>query len=80
MLGNLLAVATALGLPAKVVCGFVDDEVNAVLDVDIQREVAFSMVALGYNPAIRRNLPPRYRPSGLRNCPAPRSEIDYPII
>src|SRR5947207_3491263 len=49
LLANLLAVATALGLPAKVVCGFVDSTVNRLLDVDSQREVAFSMVAIGYD-------------------------------
>jgi len=34
LLANLLAVATALGLPAQVVCGFVDASVNRLLDVD----------------------------------------------
>src|SRR5213078_3767057 len=52
VLANLLAVATALGLPAKVVCGFVDAEVNRLLDVDAQREVAYSLVAVGYDPAL----------------------------
>ncbi len=47
LLANLLAVATAQGLPAKVVCGFVDDTVNRLLDVDPGREVAFSLVPLG---------------------------------
>src|SRR5882724_10091927 len=42
LLANLLAVGTALGLPAKVVCGFVDASVNRLLDVDTQREVPFS--------------------------------------
>src|SRR3984893_16036334 len=31
LLANLLAVGTAVGLPAKVVCGFVDDTVNRLL-------------------------------------------------
>src|ERR1700716_1623774 len=48
LLANLLALATALGLPAKVVCGFVDATVNGLLDVDSQREVAFSLVPLGH--------------------------------
>src|SRR6202011_2171931 len=48
LLANLLAVATALGLPARVVCGFVDADVNRLLDVDPDREVAFSLVALGH--------------------------------
>jgi len=52
VLANLLAVATALGLPAKVVCGFQDAEVNRLLDVDPQREVVFSLVALGHVSAL----------------------------
>src|ERR1700693_5415824 len=55
LLANLLAVGTALGLPAKVVCGFVDDTVTALLDVDPQREVAFSLLPLGYGS----DLPPQ---------------------
>src|SRR6266478_8275785 len=46
LLANLIAVATAFGLPAKIACGFVDATVNRLLDVDTQREVAFSLVAL----------------------------------
>ena len=34
LLANLLAVATALGMPAKVICGFLDAEVNRLVDVD----------------------------------------------
>src|SRR6266446_6450448 len=52
LLANLLAVATALGLPARLVCGFVDASVNRLLDVDPQREVAFSLVALGHAAAL----------------------------
>src|SRR5580692_11219351 len=44
LLANMLAVATAQGLSAKVVCGFVDSAVNRLLDVDSEREVAFSVV------------------------------------
>src|SRR5258708_23200047 len=49
LLANLLAVATALGLPANVVCGFVDATVNSLLDVDPEREIAFSLVAVGHS-------------------------------
>jgi SagB-type dehydrogenase family enzyme len=80
MLGNLLAVATALGLPAKVICGFVDDEVNALLDVDMRREVAFSMVALGYAPAIPSQSPAKVLPLALETVPLSRREVDYPIM
>jgi hypothetical protein len=55
LLANLLAVATVLRLPARVVSGFVDATVNGLLDVDSQREVAFSLVALGHASALRHS-------------------------
>jgi SagB-type dehydrogenase family enzyme len=90
LLANLLAVATALGLPAKVVCGFVDATVNRLLDVDSQREVAFSLVALGHDSGLSaRPAPPpqtapqalaEISPLGLETVPLSRDEIDYPLM
>jgi SagB-type dehydrogenase family enzyme len=90
MLANLLAVATALGLPAKVVCGFVDATVNRLLDVDSQREVAFSLVALGHDSGLSGQLAPPSQttartlaeilPLGLETVPLSRDEIDYPLM
>ena len=48
LLSNMLAVGTSLGLPSKLVMGFVDQQINALLDVDTNKEVAFSMVAVGH--------------------------------
>src|ERR1700716_66428 len=84
LLANLLAVATALGLPAKVVCGFVDATVNGLLDVDTQREVAFSMVALGHTSELpSQTVPPvstEVSPLGLETVPLSGHEIDYPLM
>ena len=90
LLANLLAVATAQGLPAKVVCGFVDATVNRLLDVDSEREVAFSLVALGHDtglPAQIASLSPEVRreianipPLGLETVPLSQREIDYPLM
>jgi SagB-type dehydrogenase family enzyme len=79
LLANLLAVATAQGLPAKVVCGFEDDKVNALLDIDARREVAFSLVPVGYSSA---QLPqsPAISPLGFETVPLSRQEIDYPLM
>jgi SagB-type dehydrogenase family enzyme len=81
LLANLLAVATALGLPAKIVCGFVDATVNGLLDVDSHREVAFSLVALGYESS---GVPPQtsvnISPLGLETVPLSRHEIDYSLM
>jgi SagB-type dehydrogenase family enzyme len=80
LLANLLAVATALGLPAKVVCGFVDASVNRLLDVDAQREVAFSLVAVGYDSTFPLLTPPEVFPLSRETVPLSRNEIDYPLM
>jgi len=80
LLANLLAVATALGLPAQVVCGFVDASVNRLLDVDSQREVAFSIVALGHVAALPPPSPEEISPLGLETVPLSEREVDYPLM
>jgi len=80
VLANLLAVATALGLPAKVVCGFQDAKVNRLLDVDPQREVAFSLVALGHVSALPPQPPSEISPLGLETVPPSQREVDYPLM
>jgi SagB-type dehydrogenase family enzyme len=80
LLANLLAVATSLGMPAKVSCGFVDAEVNRLLDVDSEREVAFSMVALGHAAKMAPPSPGELSPLQVESIPASRNEIDYPAM
>ena len=80
LLANLLAVATALGIPAKVVCGFVDADVNQLMDVDSGREVAFSLVALGYVAAPAPQSPAEVSALHLETVPYSRREVDYPAM
>jgi SagB-type dehydrogenase family enzyme len=80
LLANLLAVATALGLPARVVCGFVDADVNRLLDIDPQREVAFSLVALGHVPTLPSPSPGDVSPLHLETVPLSQREVDYPLM
>jgi SagB-type dehydrogenase family enzyme len=80
LLANLLAVATALGLPARVVCGFVDASVNRLLDVDSQREVAFSLVALGHGGALAASTAAEISPLGFETVPLSTREVDYPLM
>ena len=47
ILANLLAVSSALDLPARVVAGFLDSQVDHLLGVDSQREAAICLVPLG---------------------------------
>ncbi|HYC22467.1 MAG TPA: SagB family peptide dehydrogenase, partial [Candidatus Bathyarchaeia archaeon] len=79
MLANLLAVASAADLPARVVLGFVDRDVERLLDLDAQREGAIALIALG------RGAPPippaRELPTlDLSVLPVSEREVDYPQI
>src|SRR5215212_758776 len=78
-LANLLAVAADARLPAEVVLGFADDEINALLDVDGEREAAISLVALGRSdhPAPAS---PDVHPLELPTLPLSEREIEFPEI
>jgi SagB-type dehydrogenase family enzyme len=81
LLANLLAVATALGMPAKVICGFVDTEVNRLLDVDPEREVAYSLVALGHvAESAQRQPSKKVSALHLETVPLSRNETVYPAM
>src|SRR6267142_2341756 len=80
LLANMLAVATALGMPAKVICGFQDADVNRLLDVDPDREVAFSLVALGHFAALAQQLPSELSAIDLESVPLSRNETVYPAM
>lgn len=78
LVANLLAMSAAQGLPSRVVLGFVDDDVNRLLALDTQREVAFSMLAVGRGgePAPASvGEPPAL---DLEVLPVSRKEVDYP--
>jgi SagB-type dehydrogenase family enzyme len=74
ILANLLATARALDLPAKVILGFADEEVNRILALETDREVALSIVSLGRTSA---EIPPPGKALGelevttLPESPAP---------
>src|SRR5215210_6536399 len=78
-LANLLAVAADAQLPTRVVLGFADGQINALLDVDGGWEAAIGLVALG-----RSNDPPpaspEIRPLALPTVPLSEREIVFPEI
>jgi SagB-type dehydrogenase family enzyme len=80
ILANLLAAGIAVGLPAKVVCGFVDEEINRLLDLDTQREVAFSLVAIGHARGALPKSSSGLTPLGLPLIPLSKTEVDYPAM
>jgi SagB-type dehydrogenase family enzyme len=79
LLANLLAVAAAMDIPARVIVGFVDAEVNRLLDIDGEREAAIALVALGTGGSPPPPAPPA--PSlGLEILPYSSREVAYPAI
>jgi len=79
ILANLLAMSEALHLPAKVVTGFVDSQINALLGLDTKREVAFSLASIGHQPSTPPN-PPQIAPLNLPIVPYSKEEVDYPAM
>jgi nitroreductase len=86
---NLLATAHAMGLPASIMMGFLDDKVSKLLCLEDQREAPVAMAAIGRgrsNPTITGNR----QQSELDRIPcvpipkirslSKRGEINYPEI
>src|SRR5262249_32157951 len=80
ILANLLAVAAAAALPARVVQSFVDADVNRLLDLDVEREVALGLVALGAGAAPPPPAPPMPRLGLPTLAPAASRGVGYPLI
>jgi SagB-type dehydrogenase family enzyme len=80
ILANMLAMTAALRVPARIVLGWVDSEVNRLLGLDTQREVVFSMVSIGYVaneiPAELEELPELSFPT----VPLSKREVEYPEL
>ena len=80
MLANLLATATALDLPARIVMGFIDEDVNRLLGLDTDREVAFSMAPLGRTSSPAPEPPAEIERLLLETQRLSPSEVDYPAM
>ena len=79
ILANLLAISEASKLPAKIVTGFVDSQVNELLSLDTKREVAFSLVSIGHQHATPPS-PPKISPLNLPIVAYSKEEVDYPAM
>jgi SagB-type dehydrogenase family enzyme len=80
ILANLLAASAGMGIPSRVILGFADAPLNALLDLDAEREVSLAIVPLGPGGA----LPPAGIPAiellRLETRPLSGFEVDYPAI
>jgi len=80
ILANLFAVAAADGVPARLVCGFVDGAINSLLGLDTAREATLALVALGRVPQAASPPPPEIPAISHRTLPLSPREVDYPAI
>ena len=80
LLANMLAVSAASGLPAKIVLGFVDADVNRVLDLDTRREVSLCLVPIGHRSDSSPPTPSEAHAVGLETIPLSQREVEYPAM
>jgi SagB-type dehydrogenase family enzyme len=87
---NLLATANAMGLPARIIMGFLDDNVSQLLCLEDQREAAIAIAAVGrerskdtITPSQQHNEMDRISddiPIPKIRALSKRDEINYPEI
>lgn len=82
ILANALAMGAAHNIPAAVVMGFAESEVNKLIGIDGQQELALSLLALGHTETV---LPEGATIEELSDIdfdvvPISDSPVDYPLI
>jgi len=80
LLANMLAVSAASGLPAEIVLGFVDGDVNRLLDLDTRREVSLCLVPIGHRSESLLPTPTEAPTLGLETLPLSQHEVEYPAM
>jgi SagB-type dehydrogenase family enzyme len=80
LLANMLAISAASGLPAEIVLGFVDAEVNRLLDLDTRREVSLCLVPIGRTSESSPPAPREAPALGLETIPLSQREVEYPAM
>ncbi len=79
ILANLLAMSAASNLPAKIVAGFIDSQITALLGLDTNREVAFSLVSIGHKKA-KPSPAPKISTLQLPLVAYSETEVEYPAM
>ena len=78
VVAHLLAMGPALQLSTGLILGFVDKELNQLLDLDTQREVALSVVSVGTTVGKATEPSTQLEALGLPTLPLSEREVDYP--
>jgi SagB-type dehydrogenase family enzyme len=80
LLANMLAVSAASGLPAEVVLGYVDAELDRLLDLDPEREVSLCIVPIGRTSDSLLAAPKDAPALSLETIPLSQREVQYPAM
>jgi SagB-type dehydrogenase family enzyme len=67
-------------LPAEIVLGFEDAEVNRLLDLDTRREVSLCLVPIGRRPEGSLPAPKDASALGLNTIPLSKREMEFPAM
>jgi SagB-type dehydrogenase family enzyme len=83
MLANALAVGNALSLSPRLLAGFVDDDVNRLLGLDVSQETALELLAVGPENARTRDASGAAAEIGdavHAVMPLSQRHVDYPLL
>lgn len=80
IVGNAMAAAAALGLPAHLVMGFIDHRIDRLLGIDGERELPLSILTVGSVSPEPSGPAGELREIGWSIAPLSYSEVDYPSI
>jgi len=80
IIANTLAISSAHGLAAKVIVGFVDKQVNLLLDLNSDKEVSLALVPIGFTNNISGKEVPEVELLNVKTEPLSNYDIDDPEI
>ncbi|GFN42328.1 MAG: hypothetical protein YK1312THETA_2790002, partial [Marine Group I thaumarchaeote] len=80
IIANTLAISSAQGLAAKVIVGFVDKQVNLLLDLNLDKEVSLVLVPIGFTNNVSGKEVPEVELLNVKTEPLSNYSIDDPEI
>lgn len=80
ILANTVAISSAHGVPHNIITGFIDSDVNNLLALDADREVALALTPIGRITSPKVPPSPPVHPINLEIVPPSSTEVDYQSI
>jgi SagB-type dehydrogenase family enzyme len=76
IMANTLAISSAHDLATKVIVGFVDEQVNSLLDLNTEKEVSLALVPIGFTNNVSGDNVPKVEALHAKTEPLSNYEID----